>query len=65
MFNICISFINLITNIYYNKHLRKLYIKQTIKETIIKQTGFLKQSLSKVETWFINSKAFKLNDGIK
>ena len=63
MFNIYISFINLITKIYTitYKHLRKLYIKQTI----IKQTGFLKQSLSKVETWFINSKAFKLNDCIK
>ena len=60
MFNICISFINLITKIYTitNKYLKKLYIKQTIKETIIKQTGFLKQSLSKVETWFIKLKRF-------
>ena len=60
MFNIYISFINLITKIYTitYKHLRKLYIKQTIKETIIKQTGFLKQSLSKVETWFIKLKGF-------
>ena len=56
MFNIYISFINLITKIYTitYKHLRKLYIKQTI----IKQTGFLKQSLSKVETWFIKLKGF-------